>query len=119
MNKPQDPEAAEAAQTTNAPAVDLPLPDTDGLWWQWYQSEWRLCEAAYSRIMGRWEYRWNNGAHWFRCYAGFFVRCEPPKILPLGAERMSEAQCSSPSAPGGNPLPNAKSAGTDASEKTP
>lgn len=29
-------------------------------------------------------------------------------ILPLGVERMSEAQCSSPSAPGGNPLPNVK-----------
>jgi len=26
--------------------------------------------------------------------------------LLLGAERMSEAQCSSPSAPGGNHLPN-------------
>lgn len=29
-------------------------------------------------------------------------------ILPLGVERMSEAQCSSHSAPGGNPLPNRK-----------
>jgi len=31
-----------------------------------------------------------------------------PKTLPLGVERMSEAQRSSPSAPGGNPPPNDK-----------
>lgn len=39
---------------------------------------------------------------------GWAARCRTlENTLPLGAERMSEAQCSSPSAPGGNPLPNA------------
>ena len=36
----------------------------------------------------------------------------PPKTLLLGVERMSEAQRSSPSAPGGNPPPNVSSAPT-------
>jgi hypothetical protein len=45
---------------------------------------------------------WDTLVEWhFRC-----DKWEPKKTLLLGAERMSEAQRSSPSTPGGNPLPN-------------
>jgi hypothetical protein len=37
---------------------------------------------------------------------GEWIAIPNPETLPLGVERMSEAQCSSPSAPGGNSLPN-------------
>jgi hypothetical protein len=63
-------------------AAGSALPDASALWWQWYQGMWRICLCQFSRINGRWEFRWLNGEHWFRCHLGVFVRCEPPTWEP-------------------------------------